>query len=89
MQVFKIILLIALLLFGTIVLIKVFSAPLKLAMKLALNTFFGYIVLLGYRLVGALFGFSLGINFINALVVGLFGIPGFFLLVLIRWLFRN
>lgn len=89
MQIFKVILLIAMLLLGVIVVLKVFSAPLKLAMKLALNTFFGYIALLAYSLIGRLFGATLGVNLLNAIVVGLLGVPGFFLLLLVKWLFKT
>lgn len=89
MQVFRIVLLLVLTALGAALLIKVFSAPLKLAMKLALNTFFGYIALLLCRVFGRFLGLTLGVNLLNALVVGLLGIPGFFLLLLIKWLFRT
>ena len=85
METAKVIILILMLVFGLIVVVKVFSAPLRLAMKLALNTFFGYIALIIF----SFFSFTPGVNLLNAIIVGLFGIPGFILLTLIKWLFGS
>lgn len=89
MYILKSIFLIVLILCALIVFIKVFSTPLKLAMKLALNTFFGFVSLLLFNLLGYFTGVTIGVNVINSLVIGVFGIPGFFLLLMIRWLFMS
>jgi inhibitor of the pro-sigma K processing machinery len=38
------------------------------------------------RRVGGLLGVTLGVNWINALILGLLGIPGLGLLLMFRWL---
>lgn len=57
----------------------------------------GYLVKLGARVLaalaalaiwsplGALVGAGLGVNFVNAVVVGLLGLPGFGLLLMLHW----
>ena len=65
--------------FFIIALLRVFSAPLKLALKLLVNTLLGFLALWA-------FGFSLGLNLWNALVIGILGLPGFILLLLTQWI---
>ena len=38
-----------------------------------------------FKLVGGFVGLSLGVNFLNALVIALLGIPGFGLLMMLDW----
>ncbi|MEM5781420.1 MAG: pro-sigmaK processing inhibitor BofA family protein [Lawsonibacter sp.] len=38
--------------------------------------------------IGHLLGISLGVNLVNALVLGLLGIPGFGLLLMLQWALR-
>lgn len=66
--------------------IKILKAPLKLAFKFLLNTLVGFIALIIINFFGAFIGISLGINWINAIVVGFFGIPGIALLFILQWL---
>jgi len=37
---------------------------------------------------GGLLGITLGVNWTNALILGLLGVPGFGLLLMLQWLFR-
>ena len=67
--------------------IQLFSAPLKLALKVLLNTLLGFAALYIVNLASGLTGFSLGLNLFNALVIGILGIPGLVLLVLLRLVF--
>ena len=70
--------------FFVIALLRVFSAPLKLAVKLAVNTLLGFFAL---WLVNAAFpAAALGVNLWNALVIGVLGLPGFVLLLLVQWI---
>ena len=48
----------------------------------------GLAVLALFSQVGHLIGVSLGVNLVNALVLGLLGIPGFGLLLLLQWVLR-
>ncbi|MBR3561541.1 MAG: pro-sigmaK processing inhibitor BofA family protein [Oscillospiraceae bacterium] len=67
--------------------IQLFSAPLKLALKVLLNTLLGFAALFLLNLAGGITGFTLGLNLLNALVVGILGIPGLVLLALLKLAF--
>ena len=67
--------------------IRLFSAPLKLALKVLLNTLLGFAALFLLNLASGWTGFSLGLNLFNALTIGVLGIPGLVLLVLLRLVF--
>ena len=71
--------------FFLIALIRVFSAPLRLALKLLVNTLLGFLALWAVGLTSGLTGIALGMNLWNALVVGILGLPGFVLLLLVQW----
>ena len=64
--------------------IQLFSAPLKLALKVLVNTLLGFVALFLLNLASSLTGFSLGMNLFNALVIGVLGVPGLVLLVLLK-----
>lgn len=66
---------------------KVLSTPLRLAMKAALNTLLGLGALLLLNATTAFTGLHLGLNLFNALVVGVLGVPGLGLLLLVQWIF--
>lgn len=65
--------------------VRVFSTPLKLMLKVVLNTLLGLGSLLLLNATSALTGLSLGLNLFNALVVGVLGVPGLGLLLLVQW----
>jgi len=69
------------------VLIKVISAPMRGLLKLLINTALGYIALFILNFFGEFIGFTLGLNFVNALVVGFLGVPGVILLALLKMFF--
>ena len=69
------------------VLIKLVSAPIKWIFKLLLNAVMGLVILFLLNIVGSLFGFSIEINLISALVAGIFGFPGVVALVILQMLF--
>ena len=71
--------------FFLIALIRVFSAPLRLALKLLVNTLLGFLALWAVGLTSGLTGITLGLNLWNALVIGVLGLPGFVLLLLVQW----
>ena len=66
--------------------VRLFAAPLKLAAKVLLNTALGFLALFLLGLTEPV-TFSLGLNFFNALTVGILGVPGLVLLVLLQMLF--
>ena len=55
---------------------------------LAVRSSAGLAVLALFAQAGQLFGVSLGVNLINALVLGLLGAPGFGLLLMLQWALR-
>ena len=65
-------------------LLKILSAPIRLIFKLLINTAVGFALLFLVNLIGSYFGFSLEMNLLNALVTGIFGIPGVIVLIFIR-----
>ncbi len=67
--------------------LQLFSAPLKLALKVLLNTLLGFAALFLVNLASPLTGFSLGLNLFNALTVGVLGVPGLVLLILLKLVF--
>ena len=66
-------------------LIRLFTASLRLALKLAANTLLGFGALWLSALAAPLTGIALGINLFNALVIGILGLPGFLFLLLAQW----
>ena len=71
--------------FLIIALLRVFSAPLRLALRILANTLLGFLALWAVNLTAAVTGISLGLNIWNALVIGVLGLPGFVLLLLVHW----
>ena len=69
-----------------IVVVRIFTAPIKLVLKFGVNTLLGFGGLIAADIFGAYIGLNLGVNFINAAAVGILGLPGFVLLVLLKWL---
>ena len=59
--------------------------PLRVLLRLLARTAAGLAGLLAFSQVGGLFGVSLGVNLINALVVAVLGLPGFGLLLMLNW----
>ena len=55
--------------FFLVALIRVFSSPFRLALKLLLNTLLGFLALGAVRLTAGLTGIALGLNLWNALVI--------------------
>ena len=72
-------------LFFLIALIRIFSTPLRIALKLLVNTLLGFLALWAANLAAGFTGLALGFNLLNALVIGILGLPGFVLLLLTQW----
>lgn len=71
--------------FFLIALLRVFSTPLRLVLKLLVNTLLGFMALWVVHLTAGFTGITLGLNLWNALVVAILGVPGFVLLLLVQW----
>lgn len=73
------------LLFLVVVCLRLFSAPLRLALKVAFNSALGFGAVWLLNLTTSVTGLSLGLNWFNALLIGILGLPGFGLLLLVQW----
>lgn len=73
-------------LFFLIALIRIFSTPLRIALKLLVNTLLGFLALWATNLTAGITGITLGFNLLNALIIGILGLPGFVLLLLTQWI---
>ncbi|MEA4934027.1 MAG: pro-sigmaK processing inhibitor BofA family protein [Lawsonibacter sp.] len=62
--------------------------PLVQLVRLVLRSSVGLAVLALLSQIGHLLGISLGVNLVNALVLGILGIPGFGLLLMLQWALR-
>lgn len=62
--------------------------PVARLLRLALRSSVGLAVLALFSQVSQLIGVSLGVNLINALVLGVLGAPGFGLLLMLQWVLR-
>ena len=68
-----------------VLLLAVLRRPLAWLGRLAARTGVGLGVLYVLSGVGGLVGLRLGVNLVNALVLGLLGVPGFGLLAALSW----
>ena len=68
-------------------LMKLFLTPLKWIFKLLINTAVGFVGLWILNFFGAFFGITLGLNWVNALIIGVLGFPGLVLLLALKYLF--
>ena len=73
------------LLFLVVVCLRLFAAPLKLALKVAFNSALGFGALWLLNLTTSVTGLCLGLSWFNAIVIGILGVPGFGLLLLVQW----
>lgn len=62
---------------------RIFAWSLKGILKLIGNSIVGGIIIFLINLIGANFGFHIGLNIGTALVVGILGIPGAILLIIL------
>ena len=63
----------------------VLRKPLRWLLRLLGRTLAGLAGLFAFSHIGGLFGVTLGVNLVNALVVALLGMPGFGLLLMANW----
>ena len=65
---------------------KVLVLPLKIIIKLILNSILGGLIITLINYIGASFGLHIGLNIITTIFVGLLGIPGAILLIIFKLL---
>ena len=65
---------------------RIFIVPIKKILKLAINSILGGLTIYIINIVGATFGFHLGLNIFTRILIGVLGLPGAVVLVLIKLL---
>ena len=68
--------------------LALFHRPLGRLLRLAVRSSVGLAALALFSQVGHLIGVDLGVNLVNALVLGVLGAPGFGLLRMLQWALR-
>ena len=64
--------------------IWIFIVPIKKVLKLVINSVLGGISIFLINLVGANFGFHIGLNILTSILVGILGLPGVVCLVIVK-----
>ena len=65
---------------------RIFIVPIKKILKLILNSVLGGLTIFIINLIGANFGFHIGLNIFTSVVVGLLGLPGAVCLIIVKLL---
>lgn len=72
-------------LFLLVAVVKLLHRPLRLVLRVAGNSLLGLGALWLLDSVAPVTGLTLGVNWFNALTVGILGLPGLGLLLLVKW----
>jgi len=65
---------------------KILKTSIKWGFKLLCHIGIGFVALFVFNFLGGFVGISLGLNWINAIVTGVLGLPGVILLLLLKYL---
>ena len=82
----SVIVIIAAIVLAVIFILKLLAKPIRFIFKLLINTVLGFVLLWLINFFGGGLGIALELSVLNALVVGLLGIPGVLLLLAIHFL---
>ena len=66
--------------------IKIITKPLQWAAKLFLHALCGFVALFVLNFFGSIVGLTLELNWLNAIVAGVFGMPGVAVLLVLTYL---
>lgn len=66
------------------VLAKALVVPIRILIKLLINGLIGGVALLLFNLVGGIFNLAIAINPLNAIIVGILGIPGVIIILILQ-----
>ena len=65
---------------------RIFIVPIKKVLKLVFNSILGGVVIFLINLIGANFGFHIGLNIFTSILIGLLGLPGVVCLIVVKLL---
>lgn len=68
------------------VVLKILALPMKIIIKLLINGVVGGVIIFLINLIGANFGFTLTLNWVTALVVGILGVPGVIIVAILQFI---
>lgn len=63
---------------------KIFIVPIKIILKLIINSLLGGLLIFIINFIGAYFHFHIGLNIITSVFVGILGIPGAIVIIMIK-----
>ena len=63
---------------------KIFILPMKLVIRLIINSILGGIIILAINWIGSAFSLHIGLNIFTSIFVGILGIPGAILLTIFK-----
>ena len=65
-------------------LMKIFKIPARIVISIFINSILGGLMLFLINIFGNAYNFEIGINPINALTIGILGIPGLIMLIILK-----
>lgn len=68
------------------IILKILALPFKIIIKLLINGLVGGAIIWVINLIGAGFGFSITLNWITAIIVGILGIPGAIIIAILQFI---
>lgn len=68
---------------------RIFIIPIKLVLKLVLNSFLGGLFLIIVNVIGGVFGFHIGLNIATSIFIGILGIPGVIVIIITKIFLLN
>ena len=86
METISLIVIIAAIVLAVILVLRLLAKPIKFIFKLLINTVLGFILLWLLNFVGGGLGITVELTLLNAVIVGLLGIPGVLLLLALQFL---
>lgn len=69
---------------GILIIGRIFIVPIKIIVKLIINSILGAFLIYIINIIGINFSFHIGINLITTLLTGILGIPGVLLLIFLQ-----
>ncbi len=67
------------------IVLKLLALPMKLIIKLVINGLVGGLIIFLVNLVGLNFGFTIDLNWLTAIIVGILGVPGVVIVAILQF----
>lgn len=67
---------------------RIFIVPIKTILKLVINSLIGGVLIYIINLIGSVYEFHIGLNYITSICIGVLGIPGTILLIVLKFFIR-